>query len=139
MKPVKKLIGAIKAGQAFLGWDDGLYRQTLTRLTGKSSATHCNLEELQIVKEYMHSAGFPRQSARHGRRPNPATSRQAILSKIEALLCVEKRPWEYAESLARHMFKRQAIEWLTLDELTRLMQALIIDRHRRMKREASNG
>ncbi len=36
---LKKMIGAIKAGQAYLGWDDALYRQTLARLTGKTS-TH---------------------------------------------------------------------------------------------------
>ncbi|EHT3198941.1 regulatory protein GemA, partial [Escherichia coli] len=38
---LKKMIGAIKAGQAYLGWDDVLYRQTLARLTGKTSTTRC--------------------------------------------------------------------------------------------------
>lgn len=51
---LKKMIGAIKAGQAYLGWDDALYRQTLARLTGKTSTTRCNLDELRIIREYMH-------------------------------------------------------------------------------------
>ncbi len=53
-KCTEKMIGAIKAGQAYLGWDDALYRQTLARLTGKTSTTRCNLDELRIIREYMH-------------------------------------------------------------------------------------
>ncbi|MTH47493.1 gp16 family protein [Intestinirhabdus alba] len=131
----KKLIGAIKAGQTFLGWDDALYRQTLERLTGKTSATRCSLDELQTVKEYMHSAGFPRQSRKHGRRPSVARSRRALLSKVEALLADSDRPWSYAESMAKRMFSRERVDWLTTDELTRLMQALAIDAKRRAERE----
>ena len=37
---LKKMIGAIKAGQAYLGWDDALYRQTLARLTGFNGPDH---------------------------------------------------------------------------------------------------
>lgn len=131
----KKLVGAIKAGQAFLQWDDATYRQTLQRLTGKTSATRCSLEELQRVKEYMHEAGFPRQSRKYGRRPSVPKTREGLLSKVEALLADAGHPWSYAESMAKRMFKREAIEWLTIDELTRLMQALAVDASRRAKRE----
>ncbi|UAN55463.1 gp16 family protein [Serratia sp. JSRIV004] len=131
----KKLIGAIKAGQAFLGWDDTTYRQTLERLIGKTSATRCSLEELQTVKEYMHTAGFPRQSKKQGRRPSVASSHKGLLSKVEALLADAGRPWSYAVSMAKHMFNRERVDWLTTDELTRLMQALVIDAKRRGKHE----
>lgn len=129
----KKLIGGVKAGQKFLAWDDALYRQTLHRLTGKTSATKCSLDELKTVIDYMHKAGFPRQ---HGRRPSVSRDKKTTLRKIEALLADAGRQWAYAESMARHMFNgRQAIEWLTDDELYRLMQALVIDQKRREKRE----
>lgn len=131
----KKMIGAIKAGQTFLGWDDATYRATLNRLTGKTSATRCSLDELQTIKEYMHTAGFPRQPRRHGRRPSVASSREAMLSKIEALLADAGRPWDYAISMAKRMFNRERVDWLTTEELTKLMQALIIDAKRRGKRE----
>jgi phage gp16-like protein len=41
--PAKRgLIGAIKAGQAYLGWDDVTYRSVLSRLcNGKTSSTKC--------------------------------------------------------------------------------------------------
>ncbi|EGC4776473.1 DUF1018 domain-containing protein, partial [Salmonella enterica] len=52
MIPVaKRLIGAIKAGQSFLGWDDATYRGVLYRLTGKRSSTACSIRELEDVKE----------------------------------------------------------------------------------------
>lgn len=131
----KKLIGAIKAGQAYLSWDDATYRATLNRLTGKASATRCSLDELQTIKEYMHKAGFPRQSPKHGRRPSVASSRQTMLNKVEALLAAAGRPWSYAEGMAQRMFKRERVDWLTSEELTKLMQALAVDAKRRAKRE----
>ena len=43
--PAKRgLVGAIKAGQAYLGWDDVTYRSVLSRLcNGKTSSTKCTL------------------------------------------------------------------------------------------------
>lgn len=132
----KKMIGAIKAGQTFLQWDDVTYRQTLHRLTGKTSSTRCSLEELQTVKEYMHTAGFPRQNRKHGRRPSVPKTREALVSKVEALLADAGRPWSYVESMARRMFSRERVDWLDTEELTKLMQALAIDaKRRRGKRE----
>lgn len=130
----KALIGAIKAGQAWLGWDDNTYRSLLVRLTGKDSATRCSLEELQTIREYMHQQGYPRKAARkHGRKPNVAAGRQGVLSKIEALLTDAGRKWDYAEATAQRMFNQKTLEWLTDEQLNKLMQALIIDARRRNK------
>lgn len=42
--------------------------------------------------------------------------------------------------MARHMFEgRQAVEWLTDEELFKLMQELIADQKRRQKREAADN
>lgn len=130
----KALIGAIKAGQKWLLWDDTTYRSTMQRITGKTSSTKCTLEELQKLREYMHEQGFPRKKSRkHGRKPNVAKSRKAILSKIEALLADSGRPWQYAESIAERMFHQKVIEWLDDEQLTKLLQALVIDARRRNK------
>ncbi|ELL7737305.1 regulatory protein GemA [Salmonella enterica] len=127
MIPVaKRLIGAIKAGQSFLGWDDATYRGVLCRLTGKRSSTKCSIRELEDVKEYMHSQGFPRKAPKgKGRRPNVANRRKAILSKIEALLAEGGLSWAYAEGIASHMYKQHVIEWLDDDQLHGVMVALI--------------
>ncbi|EBF8755927.1 regulatory protein GemA [Salmonella enterica] len=127
MIPVaKRLIGAIKAGQSFLGWDDVTYRGVLCRLTGKRSSTTCSIRELEDVKEYMHSQGFPRKAPKgKGRRPNVANRRKALLSKIEALLAEGGLSWAYAEGIASHMYKQHVIEWLDDDQLHGVMVALI--------------
>ncbi|EPW1436725.1 gp16 family protein [Salmonella enterica subsp. diarizonae serovar 16:z10:e,n,x,z15] len=127
MIPVaKRLIGAIKAGQSFLGWDDATYRGVLCRLTGKRSSTKCSIRELEDVKEYMHSQGFPRKAPKgKGRRPNVANRRKALLSKIEALLAEGGLSWAYAEGIASHMYKQHVIEWLDDEQLYGVMVALI--------------
>ncbi|EEP6114075.1 regulatory protein GemA [Salmonella enterica] len=127
MIPVaKRLISAIHAGQSFLGWDDATYRGVLCRLTGKRSSTKCSIRELEGVKEYMHSQGYPRKAPKgKGRRPNVANRRKAILSKIEALLAEGGLSWAYAEGIASHMYKQRVIEWLDDEQLNSVMIALI--------------
>lgn len=126
------LIGAIKAGQNWLKWDDITYRSVLYRITAKTSSKQCSLEQLQNLREYMHEQGFPRKTAsKHGRKPNVANHRQSVLSKIEALLADSDRPWQYAESISKRMFQQKIIEWLDDEQLTKLLQALIIDARRR--------
>ncbi|EBD7339465.1 regulatory protein GemA [Salmonella enterica] len=127
MTPVSnRLIKAIKTGQSFLGWDDATYRGVLYRLTGKRSSTTCSIRELEDVKEYMHSQGFPRKAPKgKGRRPNVANRRKAILAKIEALLAEGGLSWAYAEGIASHMYRQHVIEWLDDDQLHGVMVALI--------------
>lgn len=131
----RRMIGAIKAGQAHLGWDDETYRSVLARLTGKSSSTLCTITELEQVKEYMHQQGYPRKAKQPGRRPSVPSSKESILGKIEALLADAGRPWSYAETMAQHMFDVRYVDWLDIQQLTKLMQALIIDAKRRKKSE----
>ncbi|MBN3237690.1 regulatory protein GemA [Pectobacterium versatile] len=127
------MIGAIKAGQSALGWDDATYRSVLARLTGKSSSTLCTITELEKVKEYMHQQGWPRKAKSHGRKPSVPASKKTVLGKIEALLADAGRPWKYAETMAQQMFGVRYIDWLDIQQLTKLMQALIIDAKRRKK------
>ncbi|AXF75189.1 regulatory protein GemA [Erwinia tracheiphila] len=136
----QKLIRVLHTGKSALNWDDETYRAVLARFTGKTSSTKCTVAELESVLEHMHQSGFPRCNPRRGRRPHVARSREDVLAKIEALLTVSARPWQYAEAMARHMFEgRQAVEWLTDEELFKLMQELIADQKRRQKREAADN
>lgn len=128
----KKLVGIIKAAQQYLKMDDETYRSVLVRLTGKDSATKLTPDELGTVRDYFHTQGYPRRSPKkYGRKPNVPVPKKSVLNKIEALLADAGRPWEYAESLAERMFNRQKIDWLTHDELVKLMQALAVDQKRR--------
>ncbi|EBD9589793.1 regulatory protein GemA [Salmonella enterica] len=131
-----RLIRAIKTGQSFLGWDDATYRGVLYRLTGKRSSTTCSVRELEDVKEYMHSKGFPRKAPKgKGRRPNVAMCRKAMLAKIEALLAEGGLSWAYAEGIASHMYRQHVIEWLDDEQLHGVMVALI----KQARREGRSG
>lgn len=127
MTPIaKRLIRVIKTGQSWLGWDDATWRSVLVRLTGKSSSTTCSIRELEDVKEYMHSQGFPRKAPKgKGRRPNVANRRKAMLAKIEALLAEGGLSWAYAEGIASHMYGQKVLEWLDDEQLHAVMIALI--------------
>ncbi|HFZ8572304.1 TPA: gp16 family protein [Salmonella enterica subsp. enterica serovar Birkenhead] len=132
----KRLIGVIKTGQSLLGWDDVTYRSVLVRLTGKSSSTKCSIRELEDVKEYMHSQGFPRQAPKgKGRRPKVANRRKAMLAKIEALLAEGGLSWAYAEGIASRMHGQKVLEWLDDEQLHAVMVALI----KQAKREGRSG
>lgn len=137
MKPITtSLIRVIKTGQSVLGWDDATYKGVLLRLTGKSSSTKCSIRELEDVKEYMHSKGFPRQAPKgKGRRPKVANRRKAMLAKIEALLADSGLSWAYAEGIASHMYGQKVLEWLDDEQLNAVMIALI----QRARREGRSG
>jgi phage gp16-like protein len=125
---MRNLIRVIHTGKTLLGWDDDTYRFTLARLTGKRSARDCTEAELESVLRHMRQQGF---TPKHGRRPSVPRGRKAVLGKIEALLADAGRSWAYARGMASHMFGQRVIEWLDDEQLTKLMQALIIDARRR--------
>lgn len=125
------LIKIIHVGKTNLAWDDETYRGVLARLVAKRSAKDCSEEELETVLNYMKEQGFElKVSPKHGRRPNVAGGRKAVLGKIEALLATAKRKWAYAEGIGNRMFGKQKLEWLTTEQLISVMNALQYDAKR---------
>lgn len=117
------LIKAIHTGKKALGWDDETYRAVLARVTGKHSARDCSEAELERVVRYMRERGFT-STTKHGRKPRVSVGKKAVLGKIEALLAEAKRPWSYAVSMGKRMFGKEQLEWLTIEQLTAVMNAL---------------
>ena len=129
----RNLIRIIHTGKSSLGWDDETYRDVLARQTGKRSARDCTLSELEKVVTYMRTVGFAPSS--RGHRPRVASGRQAMLSKIEAMLAEAGRPWSYLDSIVERMLgEKKPVEWLNDDQVRKLMQMLIVDakRHGRL-------
>lgn len=125
-------LSRIHIAKAQLGLDDDTYRALLARIAGVRSAKDLNqLQMRAVLAEFQRLGWTPRPGTRQGRaKPRPAKSRKAIMGKVEALLAEAKRPWSYADSMARHMFAVERVEWLDDNQLQRLMQALIIDAQR---------
>ena len=127
----KKLIAKVKIAQQQLGMDDDTYRDLLEGAVGKRSAAKLNEKELTTVIEVMKSKGFQDQSNGHeADKPDVTEAKQALVSKIEALLADGNKPWRYAEAMAERMFNRKRIQWLNTDQLHRLVAALQINANR---------
>ena len=127
----KKLIAKVKISQQQLGMDDDTYRDLLEGSVGKRSAAKLNEKELTTVIEVMKSKGFQDQSNGHeADKPDVTEAKQALVSKIEALLADGNKPWRYAEAMAERMFNRKRIQWLNTDQLHRLVAALQINANR---------
>jgi phage gp16-like protein len=125
---MKNLIRIIHTGKSRLGWDEETYRNVLARETGKRSAKECTTAELERVVRYMRRQGF---TPTNGRRPNVASGRKGMLSKIEAMLTEAGRPWGYLDGVIERMLgEKKPVEWLNDDQIYKLMQMLIVDARR---------
>lgn len=128
------LMKVIHTGKKALGWDDETYRTVLARLTGKRSARDCSDAELERMVRYMRSQGFA-PLAGHGKKPNVAAGRKAMVNKIEALLTEANRPWSYLDGIIKRMLGDvKPLAWLNDDQVRKVMQALIVEakRHGRL-------
>lgn len=129
----RNLIRIVHTGKSHLGWDDDTYRDVLACQTGKRSARDCSVVELEKVVLYMRTLGFA--PSYHGRRPHVAAGRKGMLAKIEALLAEAGRPWGYLDGVIERMLgEKKPVEWLSDDQVRKVMQMLIVDakRHGRL-------
>lgn len=112
-----------------LGLEDEAYRDMLAGLTGKRSAK--DLDDRGRAKVLDHLVrGAPTYRPHNLRSPNAP----AELSKVEALLAEANRPWSYANSMAKRMWKVDRAEWCSPEQLRGLITALIVDARRHGRR-----
>lgn len=132
----KAMIAKIKIAQKQLGLDDGAYRDILKRITGKDSSTKLTEPQLEAVINEMKRYGFkPTAPAKYGRKPRLGADdkRHAILNRIEAILADNKLPWHYLMPMVNNLGK-EAIIFLTYDEMFKLMQMLETNQNRKRKK-----
>ncbi|MGH8040395.1 MAG: phage protein GemA/Gp16 family protein [Pseudomonas sp.] len=117
---------------------DDTYRELLLRVTGKSSSAAMSSQERDKVIQEMKRLGFSDARKQDGGAVFPgrpdAVDGIPMLKKVEALLAAAGRPWSYATSMAKRMFKVERLEWLKADQLHRLIAALQIHANRKSKK-----
>lgn len=127
--PIRRVqIAKIKMAQAALGMDDSAYREMLQRVTGRTSSAAMTHQQRDQVLAELVRLGW-QANAWPGRPKN--TDQVPMLRKAEALLAQAKRPWEYAHAMTRKMFGVDRLEFLSHEQLHRLVAALQIDANRR--------
>jgi len=126
------LIAKLHIARQQLAMHDADYRSLLARIVpGSSSSTQLDQPQLVQVLAEMQRLGFvAKPGPRHGKRPQPSAGRQALMGKIEALLAEARRPWRYADAMARRMYATDKVDWLDTQQLHKLVAALMIDARR---------
>ena len=121
-----------------LGLDDDVYRSILARVAGVRSSKELTPRQIGRVLAEFERLGWVQKPStkpaakRTGRAaPNPSDERQALVGKIEAQLAEAGRPWEYADGMARRMYKVERVEWCGPDQLRGLVAALAYDAKRK--------
>lgn len=136
----RTLIAKIHIAKKDLAMDDETYRDVLQRVTGKDSCKNMTVAELKKVISDMKRLGFtPKQTAqsiqKHGRKPTTTEDRQALLSKVEAILADNNLYWNYAHAIAKQMFGVDFVHWLPADKLYKVVQALSVYQAKHNKKE----
>ena len=82
----------------------------------------------RLAGEESRPAWKPRDKSSYPSRPKnmdkPGQSRDDQLGKIEALLTIGKKPWEYADGIARRVCKVDKVQWVKTGELYKIIAAL---------------
>lgn len=122
----KKMMQLVHIGKNKLGLDDGTYREMLYQVTGKNSSKDCTAASLRKVVDHMEQHGFTVTPAKkhQTKKPDAAAAKKALVDKVEALLTDGAKPWEYAESMAKHMYKVDALTFCTPRQLRGIVTAL---------------
>jgi phage gp16-like protein len=128
-----KDLARIHLAKKELGLDDDAYRELLKGTTGKISSAELSSKERYKLLCALQTLGAPAAAPRAypGRPLKPSPDKARLIGKIEALLTDAKRPWAYADGMARHMFQRDLVRDCDPGELVRIVAALTYDAKRR--------
>ena len=124
-------IAKIQIARRQLGMDDATYYSMLQSVAGVTSSKQLNFRGVAKVIAHLRRCGFVDSPAKHGKRPRPPQSREALIGKIEAQLAAAGRPWAYAEAMAKRICKVEKIDWCDAEQLGKIIAALSYDAKRR--------
>ncbi len=119
----KSLIQKIHIAKNQLGFDDDTYRDFLTLHAKKDSCSKMTVPELFTVFNAFKNSGFKVKSKKH-KKPFATPEKQQYMDKIEALLADTGKPWAYAEGIAKQMYRKQRLQWCSVEQLRGVMIAL---------------
>lgn len=115
-----------------LGLDDETYRAMLKRVAGVESAKDLGpMKVAAVLAEFERLGWKPKAKAAGRSAPKVAPDKEKLIGKIQAFMTDAKRPWEYADGMAKRMFKVDRVEWLDCKQLGSLVSALTYDAKRR--------
>ncbi len=129
MKSTKKQRQLIGIGCGRLGIDKETKAGMLMERYGRAHTTEISFQQADDFLNELASKGFSLRTfkRRYPNRPknmDRGGSRAEQLKKIEALLTIGGKPWNYANSLAARICKCDRIEWVADHDLYKIVTAL---------------
>jgi len=122
-------IAKIKIAVKQLGMDDATYRDMLFTVARVRSAANLDWTGRKQVIDHLKSRGA--KIGWQGKPAKPSSTNAALIAKIGAQLAEMGLPWEYAQGMARHMFKLAKLEWCKAEQLHKIVAALAYEQEKR--------
>lgn len=114
-----------------LGMDDETYRAMLQNVAGVASSKDLTEAGFKKLMAHFKRCGW-KPKAKPG-KPSVGRSKQALISKVEALLTEAKLPWAYADAMAKRMYGIEQTGWLEPEQLQGIVAALTYDAKRKRR------
>ena len=135
----KQMIQKIHIGKAELKMDHECYVRFLLETVDKHSCSVMTDAELMQVLQAMKAKGFVIKSKKHGKRPDVGKAKENLtranyLSKIEAFLTDNQKPWQYAHAICKKAFGIDRLQWCTEEQLRKVVQMLAVSAKRHGRR-----
>lgn len=135
------LLAKVHIARKDMGLDDEMYRAMLADVLGVDSAADASDKQLGLMVAHFRRLGWedkPPQrtfaTPKETTRPAAKGGCDALMRKIGAYLADAKRPWSYAEALAKRICKIDRLAWCSADHLAKIIAALDHDAKRRARR-----
>ena len=125
-------LGKIHMAAKQLGMNDDAYRDMLWIIARVRSTKDLDEQGRKIVINHLKKCGAVFTSNK--KRPKPAASRLALISKVRAFMAEAHRPDAYADGMAKRMFGVDCYEWLDTSQLHKMVAALTYDAKRHNRR-----
>lgn len=142
-------LGAIHKRAAQLGMNthdkhsESEYRSmlwTVARVRSARDLDHAGRRRvLDHLGALLLARGIGSRPANYGKKPLVTDDRKPLVDKIEAQLASARRPWKYVGSMAKRMYRVDALEWASAEQLRGLVAALEKDARRRAARAAATA
>ncbi|HNX76074.1 MAG TPA: regulatory protein GemA [Candidatus Rifleibacterium sp.] len=127
----RKDLAMIHLAKKDLGLDDDMYRDILKQCCGVESSADLDQPNRRKLLAFFRGRGWGRKDYRQGRPKNMnVPDRSRMLRKIEALLADAKRPWGYADALAKRICKVDSLTFCEPAQLGKVISALMYDAKR---------
>lgn len=126
-----------------LALDEETYRALLSRVAGVRSAKDLDRAgRFKVLDELTRLAGDGARRSTKAVPPPIATPQvreelRAMVSKLGAIAAELGVEWAYLDGMARRMFGVDKAEWLTADQMHKLVAALAIHQKRKRKGDAA--